>query len=148
MSYRDFVKRLNLPLTVVVVLAQTIGAYFFGSGLDFALFRQATSSYSSDVWLPAYAYWLLRPIMWLPFHLSLAVLVLISTSLMAYTGYRFYSLDVLFAVGVPYRLTLLTHLPFLPWWPSAWIAWRFQVLAIVPILGLIGPTGLLSQERS
>ena len=114
MSYRDFVKRLNLPLTVVVVLAQTIGAYFFGSGLDFALFRQATSSYSSDVWLPAYAYWLLRPIMWLPFHLSLAVLVLISTSLMAYTGYRFYSLDVLFAVGVPYRLTLLTHLPFYP----------------------------------
>ncbi|MFQ6099691.1 MAG: glycosyltransferase family 39 protein [Anaerolineae bacterium] len=81
-------KRLNLVVTIAVVLVQTVGAYFFGSGFDFALFREATLDHNPYVWLPAYGYWLLRPIMLLPSRLSLIIIVLISSSLMAYTGYK------------------------------------------------------------
>ena len=86
--YRDSLRRLNLLLTVVVVLAQTAGAYFFGSGFDFTLFREATLDHNPYVWLPAYGYWLLRPIMLLPSRLSLVIIVFLSSSLMAYTGYK------------------------------------------------------------
>ena len=88
MDYRGFLQRLNLPLTIVIVLAQTVGAYFFGSAWDFRLFREAALGHGPYVWLPPYGYWLLRPIMLLPFRLSLAVLVLLSSGLMAYTGYK------------------------------------------------------------
>jgi hypothetical protein len=36
-------------------------------------------------------------------------------------------------------LAPLTYLPVLPGWPAAWGIWRFQVLAIVPILSLVAP---------
>ena len=82
------VARLQFPLTVAVIVTQTLGAYWFGSGWDFSWFREATlTGHHPGVWLPVYAYWVLKPIMWLPFRLSLAVMVFVSSSLIAYSGY-------------------------------------------------------------
>ena len=78
-----------------------------------------------------------------------AVALAATASALAMPYYNFYSLNVLFAVGLSPWLLPLTYLPILPWswWPAAWNVWRFRALAVVPALGLVALTGFLTQER-
>jgi hypothetical protein len=81
-------KDLHIAITVAVVLAQTIGSYFFGSGIDYSVFRASVLGTHPEALLPPYAYWLLWPLMILPHRWGLAATVFVSSALIAYTGYR------------------------------------------------------------